>query len=306
MQYETIDDVRISIEDRLDPAKEKRLTLDISKIKKPAPEAPTLDVELKEAAYEDNNIDDLYTHMHAIFVTFLADLEVTNPGPTLSYLSSKKREVYEEVVYKHLSKKNSASGDAFPSDNSVKKIKLLLDKYEDNLQQSVLDRCNVAQLYKIAFDPSSDVQIALKKSLVSLGWIVEKFVFNPLDKKLYKKKGASVVECGPTEIIGVLQEYNRLIAQVTEKPSVGKRCYTIWQKGKLTFKIRDNDSTSGAVCDSSPPKEKILDIISTHMKKEIGHLNTKGYTKLWLCTILEIVSRSSKEFQMAARLAARA
>lgn len=305
MQYETLDDVRMSIEERMDPSREKRLLLDVSKMKKPAAVAVEMPAEaaVEPKVSDDNSVDEVYAHMHAIFLAFLTDLEVSDPGPTIAYLVSKDREAYEEAIYKHLSKRHSASGKA--SSDSVKRIKAMLDRYKSNLLGSVLDRCTADQLYKISFEPSSEVQEQLKKHLVSMGWNVGKFVFNPLDKKLYKKKGASVVECGPTEIIAVLQEYNKLTAQVTDKPPPGKRCYTIWQKGKLTFKVRETDSTSGAVCDSSPPKEKILENISRHMKKGIEHLNTKSYTKQWLCVILEIVSRSSNEFQMAANLASK-
>ena len=297
VQYETLDDLRMSLEERAAPPTEKRLLLDISKMKKalPPPERPA------SVSVADNSIDEIYGDIHGSMAVFFSDTEIDNPGTALSYLSSKEREPYEDIVFKHLSRKFAPSGPA--SGTAVKRVGGLLETYMGNIHGAVIDRCSKEQLYKIAFEASSDIERRLNTKLKSLGWVLGGFVFNPLDKKLYKKKGNSVVECGPTEVITVSKEYNRLTAQVTDKPSKSARCYTIWQKGKLTFKVRETDSTIGAVCDSSPPKEKILENISKHFKGDLK--NIKAYTKPFLCTILEVFSRSSPEFQMAAHIASK-
>ena len=84
---------------------------------------------------------------------------------------------------------------------------------------------------------------------------------------------------------------------------MSKKFYTKWQKDKLVFKVRETDATLGAVCTTSPTliqlKEKLEKYVGIQINDKVKLQKTQ------LCAVLDVVARSTDEFQRAMHLASK-
>jgi hypothetical protein len=157
----------------------------------------------------------------------------------------------------------------------------------------VLDRLHVNDLFTIL--DKQEKYKDLYEALVRSELLIGNFIVNPIDKKLYKYKDGQVIECIHADYVSVKAAYNDLKNKIQSKPDKGIKTYNIWQKDQLVFKIRDNDTTLGAVCGTASKK----DILNSRLKELYGKEPRFAYNKPWLCFIIEILSRKQNIFQRA-------
>jgi hypothetical protein len=304
-QYESLHDTMLSLEERSVLNKQthnKRVELDISKIKKPAIAAPTV----KHAAVAnsgDSEKDDIYERAIMFFIQ-VEQFSKDDIAQGKAWLSKNKgydiilnalNKVHEDVI--------AASGGG--NDRVARKIREYLEKYEQAILETMIDRMTIQELFKIwrKKDITSDIERKLQAALKPL--LLGDFIINPSDKKLYKANAAGqLAECNPTEYLLMKSEYETFKNQVADKPNKGKKYFTTWDKKKLVFKVREKDALKGAVCDTSPKKEFLQKALEGYLGKGVDHL-IKLYHKTQFCLMLEILARTSGDFQRALYLSSK-
>lgn len=333
-QYEKLLDSRMPLEDRERQElgdKNRMLELDITKIKnikypkeavvaKAVLPADEQDAEIATAA-ADITYDKIYMNIYSQFILFLFDTETKADDINgLKYYFENKPDKtsltnYEEVIYNYIVKiyknKTIAVKDT-KSESIIKNIKAQLDKYEDSIYDTILDRLSPADLFAIIKDKNTKLYAAklydaMKRINILFYTDDDKshvYVLSSIDKKLYKiNKNKSVVECSPMDYIKVKElndAYNKFKASIKDinKDKLDNiRYYTRWQKNKLVFKVRETSVTLGAICDTSPKKEELITKIEKYADKKLNYI--LEYNKANLCIILEVLIRVYKEFHRA-------
>lgn len=295
-QFENFQDTRMDLEDRkqlLESTRGKRLHLDLTKIKKvavpvklpTAAEKPKIVEKHSDASYED-----VYKTMSTKFVSFLCDVFINKPT---SYNPTSSSKLHDQTLTELLKKKYPK---AASETDQVQQVRKKLKEYEHHFDDAVLDKLTIDMIISIR-SASSPIAQALNKAIDRAGIVLKNFVIDPNTKTLYKDKDGKPMECAPGEKLLVKNEYDEFKSSVKDKPNEQTRFYTKWQNQKLVFKIRDTNQTLGAVCDTSPKLEQLIQKVENYLKATLP--KDVKYQKSQLCLVLEIVSRNTPEFQRA-------
>jgi len=327
-QYEKLQDIRMPLEDRVRQEignKNRMLELDITKIKNikyptALVAAPAVVAEAEVGAPQvlaqtDITYDKIYMNIYSQFVLFLFDIEskADDIKGLKYYLENKPDKTnYEEVIYNYIVKIKKElvvyKADV-KSESIIKNIKAQLDKYEDSIYDTILDRLSPVDLFAIIKDKNTKIYAAklydaMKRINILFSTEDDKsplYVLSPIDKKLYKlNKNKLVVECSPMDYIKVKDVYNTFklsIKDINKDKLDNIKYYTRWQKNKLVFKVRESSTTLGAICDTSPKKEDLIIKIEKYANKKLNYI--LEYNKANLCIILEVLIRVYKEFHRA-------
>lgn len=301
-QFENLQDTRMALDDRkqlLEVAHGKRLHLDLTKIKPAKPivpekPKPAAAVE-KPSIVADSNFEDLYKTLCGKFVAFLCDSFISaptsfNPNPKI---------VHEQILSEYLKKKYPKASD---ESAQVKQVVDLLNKYKEQFDDAVFDKLTIDMIIAIR-SSTSTIGKSLQQAIDRANIVLKSFVIDPNTKTLYKDKDGKPLECAPGEKLIVKNDYDMFTAKVQEKPKEQIRYYTKWQNQKLVFKIRDTSSTLGAVCDTSPTLQQLIEKVQYYLKTSLP--SGVKYQKSLLCLVLEIVSRNSPEFERALYVASK-
>lgn len=307
-QFENFQDTRMALDDRkhlLEATRGKRLQLDLAKIKKakPAAVAPTNSKESAKppaAAADkpsaDTNFEDVYKALGTKFVQFLCDSFLTEPS---SYKPSSLLSPLQQVLSDYLKKKYPKAIEDTPE---IKKVTDILDKYRDQFDDAVLDKLSIDAIISIRAS-NTPIAKSLQQAIDRAGIVLKNFVIDPYTKTLYKDKDGKAMECAPGEKLVVKNLYDAFKAKVQDKPSDQIRFYTKWQNQKLVFKIRDTSATLGAVCDTSPTLQQLIQKVEHYLKASLP--SSIKYQKSLLCLVLDIISRNTPEFERALYMASK-
>ncbi len=299
-QYESLYDIRMTLEDREELSKKemRRISLNVKAMKKVKPAEELIDETVEKEIKSE--IDMIYNDVYKKMTLFFFDIETSKRDISgiKEYLESvgEKREMYEQIIYDHIENNYVIDKKTGAENGKLKKIKAHLTKYEKYIYDSILDRLNLKDLFKL-LKPKDDKEKNLKNAMTDANLLIEDYVMNPIDKKLYKLKANKIVACSPADYVGVKDKYTTITEKISDKLPKNVKMYTIWQKDRLVFKIRETSATMGSVCGTSSKKDYLIDKMSKYMEKELEL--SLDYQKAWLCMIIEILSRKTNEFQRA-------
>jgi superfamily II DNA or RNA helicase len=305
-QYESLYDTMMSLEERENLKKKmsRHITLDLNKIKKTRAIAVAahIDEEIDDNKKGKNRKEDeklqlesiemVYHDIYRKILLFFIEIDIIDK----SYIDNidKEDNDYEWIIQN------------IPDGVNIKHIITEnMEKYNEFILDTILERLSIDELYYIYSVENKDNIIIknLYEAMDRANIIVDEFILNPNDKKLYKMdKKNKIVECGPMDYARVNTKYSAIKSVIKDNISSGTKCYTRWQKNKLVFKVRESDVTLGAICDTSPKKDELVKRIEKYLGKKVGKLD---YHKSKLCLILEVLSRQSKEFQRSIYLSSK-
>lgn len=293
-QYENLLDVRMALEDRADlETRNKRLELNVNKIMRKIKVdkiiEPTMQTPTKEEPKTD--ITALYESCYENMVIFFLDVETEDISKLKTFLDTKTTMTkHEEVIFNYLKKEESNS---VADGSSLTRINDQLTKYNKIVCEAVIDRLKINDLFEV-FNKKEEYK-DLYKAMESSDLVVNEFIVNPVDKKLYKLKNGKVTECTFADYVAVKDKYNKIKEKMQTKLDKSTKLYNIWQSDKLVFKIRDKETTLGAVCGTSSKK----DYLAAKIMEIYGKSPKFNHNKQTLCFIIEVLSRKAGSFQRA-------
>ncbi len=291
-QYETLYDTTLTLEERKALKSElgKKLELDVSKLKK-----TEVHKEAKKPREVTESMEDVFNSYYEKIVTFFINIIITDPGKTKAYLETiDSPTLFQRFIITYFEKIKSKKA----SSKEYKTLEDLITEYEDCIYDLVIDRLTIDNLFIIKNSKSSSpFYQKMKEALIRSELVIDDFILDPNTKNLYKLNNINEpVLCGPADRLKVKNHFDELLAKIKDKPPNEVKNYTRWQKNKLVFKVRDNDKTLGAVCDTAPTLDELKEKVKNYLKLD---LPDRSYQKSQLCLILELLSRKTSEFKRA-------
>ena len=309
-QLYSIKDVRLGLEEReeLEKNKQTRLKLDMKEllkaqkmeIIKPKSVSPINGQSSITQVYKDY-LEGYNIILLILMDTYLTSMEDDEISELKTYLNKKEdmSEVEEGLKrYINNNKKTATILDkVVRTPVIIKELETKLDKYEQEIIDSVVDRLDKDQLIKIlnylnSKNKKEDEIYEMLKNSIKQWQIRDKHFFNPNDKVLYYLKDKKYVESTPLDRSKEIDEAYNLLKTIhsQKKLNVDIRGYMQIKKDHVVYKLRDNEHLSGAVCGTSQAIDDLINKLK-ELDPSLLKTYTLKYKKITLCYMIEILQR---------------